>query len=199
MLDKIGIIDSLINNTEFTSEQFTGASVIQTITHDRTVVKYKVSLYFGYVDKKPISRVLEIDKELFLLIPSALDKYIQQIKNSSKNNVLSVGNLVGNVTSNVTSNVTPTNTISNSKLLITEELFEKFWEKYPNKVSKKKAFISFKNLTRKQQKLAIDDLETRFKNTEAKYIPHPTTYINGERWEDVNLNKSNKKLWSNGI
>ncbi len=88
MLDKIGIIDSLINNTEFTSEQFTGASVIQTITYDRTVVKYKVSLYFGYVDKKPISRVLEIDKELFLLIPSALDKYMQQIKNSSKNSVL---------------------------------------------------------------------------------------------------------------
>lgn len=195
MVDKIGIINSLINNTEFTSEQFTGASVIQTITNDRTIVKYKVSLYFGYVNKKPISRVLEIDKELFLLIPSALDEYIQQIKNSSKNNVLSVGNLVGNVTSNVT----PTNTISNSKLLITKELFEKFWEKYPNKVSKKKAFISFKNLTRKQQKLAIDDLETRFKNTEPKYIPHPTTYINGERWEDANLNKSNKKLWSNGI
>lgn len=191
IINNIELIEALINKTEFGCDDFTGAAILQTITNNRTIIKHKVSLYFGYINKKPISRVIEIDKEVFLSLPSALDEYIQQLKKCSKNNVLGISNLIGNVTPNVTP------TISN--ILTTNTLFEKFWEQYPNKVNKKKASISFNNLTKTQQRSAVDDIKTRFKDTDKKYIPHPTTYINGERWEDEKPTNTTKKIWRNGI
>lgn len=195
LINNIELIEALINKTEFTCDNFTGASVIQTITNNRTIIKYKVSLYFGYVDKKPITRIIEIDRDVFLVLPSAIDEYIKQLENPSNNNVLSISNLIGNITPNVTSNVPLTNT----NILTTNTLFDKFWEQYPNKVNKKKASISFNNLTKTQQHSAVNDIETRFKDTDKKYIPHPTTYINGERWEDEKPTNTTKKIWMNGI
>ena len=64
------------------------------------------------------------------------------------------------------------------------DMFDKFWEGYPRKESKKKARSVFKRLTKKNQQLAIDDSSTRYADTQKKYIPLPTTYLNGERWTD---------------
>jgi len=63
--------------------------------------------------------------------------------------------------------------------------FDNFWEIYPKKQNKKKAFVSFNNLTKEKQKKAIDDVRTRFNDTPFVFIPLPTTYLNGERWEDI--------------
>ena len=62
--------------------------------------------------------------------------------------------------------------------------FIEFWDLYPKKLNKKKAQLAFNNLTKQKQVLAVKDLQTRFINTPQQYIPHPTTYIHGERWED---------------
>ncbi len=67
----------------------------------------------------------------------------------------------------------------------TSSVFDDFWKGYPNKANKKKAKISFDRLTKTKQQLAIEDIKTRFVGVDnVKYIPHATTYINGERWED---------------
>lgn len=63
--------------------------------------------------------------------------------------------------------------------------FATFWEAYPKKVDKKKAEKSFARLSKRKQDLAIADVKSgRFDNVEKKFIPHPTTYLNGERWDD---------------
>lgn len=62
--------------------------------------------------------------------------------------------------------------------------FDEFWESYPRKEgSKKKAKVTFDNLSKKKQELAITDPSSRYSETEKKYVPYPTTYLNGEYWE----------------
>lgn len=82
-----------------------------------------------------------------------------------------------------------------------EEMFKTFWEIYPRKSDKKKAYICFAK---------IKNLEDEFENiikglnkqreiwvsekTKINYIPLPTTWLNGERWNDDfinNLDNSN--------
>ncbi len=62
--------------------------------------------------------------------------------------------------------------------------FEMFWNNYPKKTDKKKAIILFNKLSKAKKKLATVDCKLRFSETEKKYIPAPTTYLHGERWED---------------
>lgn len=66
-------------------------------------------------------------------------------------------------------------------------LFDIFWEKYPRKVWKKDAMKKFDKLKKEDQELAIKMIDV-FKKTRQwqneQYIPHPTTYINQERFRD---------------
>lgn len=73
-----------------------------------------------------------------------------------------------------------------SKELLCSE-FETFWIEYPVKKDKKKARAKFLKLSEKTQAVVIADVRNRkVSDTQWKrgYIPHPTTYLNGERWED---------------
>ncbi len=63
-------------------------------------------------------------------------------------------------------------------------MFETFWIHYPRKADKKKARISFNKLKPEQQHKAINDCVNRFNGIEKCFIPLPTTYLHGERWED---------------
>lgn len=72
-----------------------------------------------------------------------------------------------------------------------ETAFNEFWSAYPKKVNKKgcyKSFCKIKNL-KEEMPLILDALE-RFKNSKGwqkdngQFIPHPTTFINQERWKD---------------
>jgi len=69
--------------------------------------------------------------------------------------------------------------------------FERFWSEYPKKVGKKKAREKFIRLSldEKKFKKIMEALRTQkespqWKRDEGQYIPHPTTWINGDRWED---------------
>lgn len=69
--------------------------------------------------------------------------------------------------------------------------FERFWDAYPRKVDKKKAFAAW--LKCNGNRPPVDDLilavqqqaETpSWTDKDGQFIPHPTTWINGERWTD---------------
>ena len=65
--------------------------------------------------------------------------------------------------------------------------FSLFWESYPKKTDKKKARIAFnrQNLADKMDAIMPAlELQKQSKQWREGVIPHPTTWINGERWED---------------
>lgn len=72
--------------------------------------------------------------------------------------------------------------------------FDEFWSLYPKKVDKKKASTAWGRLTESQQDAAISDIKTRYSDTDKRFIPNPTTYIHGERWEDERLDEIDDDL-----
>ena len=66
--------------------------------------------------------------------------------------------------------------------------FDRFWAAYPLKVGKKKARDAFARVKVPVEQL-LAALEVQKKSEQwvkdgGKFIPHPTTWLNGERWED---------------
>lgn len=81
----LNLINNTINDkTEFKIDELTGGSVQITGTHNRTVTKYRVSLYFGYKGKHPITRTFDIDFDLvFIWVKSIFTKIkTLEVKNS---------------------------------------------------------------------------------------------------------------------
>ena len=81
-----------------------------------------------------------------------------------------------------------------------ENAFEVFWERYPKKLNKSKAKIAFNRECKSEEKLKIilDALEQHKKQDDwmkenGKFIPHPTTWLNGRRWEDEINESSNER------
>lgn len=82
-----------------------------------------------------------------------------------------------------------------------EIAFNEFWSAYPKKVNKKgcyKSFCKIKNL-KQEMPLIMAALE-RFKASKGwqkdngQFIPHPTTWINQERWKDEQIETREDKL-----
>lgn len=70
-----------------------------------------------------------------------------------------------------------------------KSLFEAFWDNYPRKIKKKLAKKVFDRLSAENKKKALDGLEkyTEYwsaQGTEKQFIPHASTWLNQERWED---------------
>jgi len=68
-------------------------------------------------------------------------------------------------------------------------MFDEFWSAYPRKVAKAVARKAFAKLTEQQQLdacKAIDDhiAYWKAKETELEFIPHASSWLNAERWED---------------
>ncbi len=69
--------------------------------------------------------------------------------------------------------------------------FEEFWNLYPKKVNKKKAKDKFCKVCKNEEifKQLMNGLNIQIKSKNwlkenGQYIPHPTTWLNGERWMD---------------
>lgn len=82
-----------------------------------------------------------------------------------------------------------------------EIAFNEFWSAYPKKVNKKgcyKSFCKIKHL-KEEMPLIMSALE-RFKASKGwqkdngQFIPHPTTWINQERWKDEHIETREDKL-----
>ena len=80
---------------------------------------------------------------------------------------------------------TTTNNNINNKRIKKGIPFDEFWILYPRKTAKKAAEKSWCKLEEEDQKSAITYLTKKpFANELPKYIPHPSTFLNGERWND---------------
>lgn len=65
--------------------------------------------------------------------------------------------------------------------------FIKFWEQYPKKVDKSKAEKSWSRINFEEQKkiiLMLPVFRKSMADRESSKILHPTTFLNGERWND---------------
>lgn len=81
-----------------------------------------------------------------------------------------------------------------------ERNFEKFWEAYPRKVGKQnahKAFLKLKVDSETLEKIlfAIKQQKSSEQWQDERYIPHPTTWLNGARWNDELPKASPKKSY----
>jgi hypothetical protein len=67
--------------------------------------------------------------------------------------------------------------------------FDLFYLPYPKKKAKGDAEKAWKKLTDEERQMAIDALPNHVKHWEYKnepqFIPHPSTWLNSKRWEDV--------------
>jgi len=85
---------------------------------------------------------------------------------------------------------TDINQIVNSKKCITDNpLFDTFWNAYPRKTNKGFAKQVFQRMSVDQALLdkmilAIGQQKKTDQWKNPQYIPHPSTWLNGERWED---------------
>ncbi len=96
------------------------------------------------------------------------------------------------------SDLTPTkDTFTKNNLLqnksksvfMTEHDFEIFWQEYPKKISKKKASEKFLKLKCDLLPTILEALKKQkassaWQENGGQFVPHPATWLNGERWED---------------
>lgn len=82
-----------------------------------------------------------------------------------------------------------------------EECFEQFWSAYPRKVNKqgaKKAFLRIPKLlsqfTQIMAGLENQKRSKQWKKDNGVFIPHPTTWINQERWKEYTETKKDDIL-----
>lgn len=75
--------------------------------------------------------------------------------------------------------------------VVVEDLFPKFWKLYPRKVGKDKAEKAWAKLKVSQElfslmvtALAKQVLTPDWLKDKGQFIPHPSTWLNGKRWED---------------
>ncbi len=66
--------------------------------------------------------------------------------------------------------------------------FDKFWEAYPNKKDKQKAMKAWAkhqpDIVNVLKAIVVQKNSEQWKKDNGQYIPLPTTWLNGARWED---------------
>ena len=77
------------------------------------------------------------------------------------------------------------------------EHFEVFWKAFPRKTDKARAKRSFLRLTKAEQELAVSNIQRLYSETPAQFIPHPSTYLNGKRWEDQAIQRTSTFTYAN--
>tara|TARA_Y100000588_G_scaffold380753_1_gene465167 strand:- start:1467 stop:1724 length:258 start_codon:yes stop_codon:yes gene_type:complete len=74
--------------------------------------------------------------------------------------------------------------------------FKAWWKEYPRKVAKGQAIKAW--VRNDCEEIADEILKATRKypfSDEVQYIPHPATWLNGWRWEDVHEEDSNDSDW----
>ena len=77
------------------------------------------------------------------------------------------------------------------RLKETDDLFHAFWDDYPKKVDKQRAYAAFKRLNVTPEMLGVmlralnaQKRSRQWKEANGQFIPHASTWLNGHRWED---------------
>ena len=76
--------------------------------------------------------------------------------------------------------------------------FLDFWQSYPRKVAKVRAYAAWKRLAPSRSLITVimQELEKQKRSEsweDPKFIPHPGTWLNGRRWEDEVPEKPRRK------
>lgn len=105
---------------------------------------------------------------------------------------------------NIDNNIDKNIDIYNSANFDKNDAFERFWSLYPRKTNKKKAKDAFirkctdEIMFQKMLSALVDQKQTdQWQNP--KFIPHASTWLNGERWNDVlnvQKNRNSNRDWS---
>ena len=73
-----------------------------------------------------------------------------------------------------------------------KEDFERFWKEYPKKIAKPMALKAFIKINPDEEllremlsKLSIYKETEQWQKDKGRFIPHPATWLNQERWQDV--------------
>ena len=127
------INNTIIKKTEFKPIDFTGGSVQITSTNNHQLMKYKVSLFFGYHNRNAISRTIDIKEDYLSIWLSALllKTKSMQVKNngmdlselnemmniSPRSNIVEVVSNIVEVVSKGSTNIVPTSYDIDSEII----------------------------------------------------------------------------------
>lgn len=73
---------------------------------------------------------------------------------------------------------------------LVDNMFDAFWSVYPRRIAKGHARLAFRKQAMHTDPVAIVNGAKKYaaftetQKIDQQYIPHPTTWLNGERWED---------------
>ena len=167
---------------------------------DRTISRnINLLIEHKYIASKIIykNNTKEIDKRI-LIIKYGINQnsFIQNVNKNVHRGIDK--NVHRGIDKNVQDNNININNIYSANFDKTEA-FKRFWDLYPRKTNKKKAKdIFFKKcnneiILQKMLSAIIEQKKTeQWQNI--KYIPHATTWLNGERWEDeINISSNENK------
>ncbi len=140
----IQVIDTLIeNNTDHLKEEFTGGSIGVTIVNNATLIKYKFTMYFGFKNKNAISKVIEVDKNIYNILVDALEVKTKSLLDTSSklslddiNTILTTGSKIDSTTSTKTNTIITNTIITNTNLTSESEVQEKEQEQYSERFLK---------------------------------------------------------------
>ena len=76
-------------------------------------------------------------------------------------------------------------------------IFDQFWAIYPRKTGKQAASKSFAKLSNADQQEALNNISRLYSQTPVQFVPHPSTYLNGKRWEDQAIQRTPNFAYSN--
>lgn len=80
--------------------------------------------------------------------------------------------------------------------------FGSFWERYPRREAKREAEKAWRKLSDAEQQAAMAALPNHLRkwaDTEKRFIPYASTWLNGARWEDeveVEVPKAAQAWWT---
>ena len=87
--------------------------------------------------------------------------------------------------------VAPNTSIIHQRDMRNGEALAQFWSAYPKRKDKARAKIAFAKLdpddelvNRMLEAIELSKASRDWREDNGKYIPHPTTWLNGKRWED---------------
>ena len=75
----------ILKHTDNTIDDYTGASLQSLLTHNRTKLTYKLTLFFGYSSSRnPISSTIEVSEKQYISLIKEINKLNKQIVSNSK-------------------------------------------------------------------------------------------------------------------
>ena len=84
----------------------------------------------------------------------------------------------------------------------TSDRFEEFWNHYPKKLSKAQALKAWKLAIKRKPDSEIIELAKAYslgKLPDVQFIPLASTWLNNDRWDDVDISKSQPSEFKTGV